>query len=509
MQQSDAGLSPATGQATAGRVAPAPADVGQAYWRSPNRTDAVLPALTPETIGPEEFRLLADNIPTLCWIARGDGYITWYNRRWHEYCGTTPDAMEGWGWQSVHDPEELPRVLDHWRSSIATGEPFELVFPLRGADGRFRPFLTRIVPLRDATGQVVRWFGKNSEISEHIRTEAALRDTEARYRVLTEAMPQMVWSTLPDGYHDYYNAQWYAFTGVPAGSTDGEAWNGMFHPDDQERAWERWRHCLATGEPYEIEYRLRHHSGEYRWTLGRALPVRDSAGRIIRWIGTCTDIHHAKLVAEQNEVLSRELSHRIKNIFAVINGLIRLSARREPAARDFARDLGTRVAALGRAHDFARPHSEESKPVVGETTLQGMLRELFAPYPAFAEGRIAITGDDVPTDDHGATTIALIFHELATNAAKYGALAVEDGRVTIACARAGSDADSLLVTWRESGGPPIEAEPSQLGFGTQLAAMSIEQQHGGSIRRHWHREGLEVQILLRPSRLVRPVATGA
>ena len=94
-------------------------------------------------------------------------------------------------------------------------------------------------------------------------------------------MPQMIWSTLPDGSHDYYNAQWYVFTGVPEGSTDGEGWNDMFHPDDQDRAWGVWRHSLETGEPYEIEYRLRHRSGEYRWTLGRALPVRGEDGAII------------------------------------------------------------------------------------------------------------------------------------------------------------------------------------------------------------------------------------
>src|SRR5207237_2816420 len=150
-------------------------------------------------------------------------------------------------------------------------------------------------------------------------------------------MPQMVWSTQPDGAHDYYNAQWYVFTGVPAGSTDGEGWYARFAPADQERAWARWRHSLKTGEPYEIEYRLRHHSGEYRWTLGRALPVRDENGEIIRWVGTCTDIHEQKGIAQQNEILSRELSHRIKNIIAVVTALIVLSARQLRALQAHAR----------------------------------------------------------------------------------------------------------------------------------------------------------------------------
>lgn len=121
-------------------------------------------------------------------------------------------------------------------------------------------------------------------------------EREAKFRVLADTMPQMVWSTLPDGFHDYYNARWYEFTGVAPGSTDGEGWNGMFHPEDQERAWSVWRKSLETGEPYEIEYRLRDAHGEYRWTLGRALPIRDADGKIMRWFGTCTDIHDHKMI---------------------------------------------------------------------------------------------------------------------------------------------------------------------------------------------------------------------
>lgn len=129
-------------------------------------------------------------------------------------------------------------------------------------------------------------------------TDPALLDG-AGFRAMVDSIDQMIWSTRPDGYHDFYNARWYEYTGVPPGSTDGEAWNGMFHPDDQETAWQVWRHSLATGETYHIEYRLRHWTGQYRWVLGRARPVRDVAGRIVRWYGTCTDIHDLKTAEEE------------------------------------------------------------------------------------------------------------------------------------------------------------------------------------------------------------------
>jgi PAS domain S-box-containing protein len=331
-------------------------------------------------------------------------------------------------------------------------------------------------------------------------TASALSAIQAQLEVLTDAMPQMVWSTLPDGYHDYYNARWYEFTGMAPGSTDGEAWAGMFHPEDQPRAWARWRHSLETGEPYEVEYRLRHASGEYRWTLGRALPVRDGEGRITRWIGTCTDIDDAKRAAEQNELLSRELSHRIKNIFAVISGLVGLSSRSRPEMKALARDLQDRIAALGRAHEFARPHSELSRPLIGDSTLHGLLGELFAPYPAYGDGRMTIGGDDLPIDDRGATPVALIFHELATNAAKYGALSTPEGRVEV---RSALTDGALKMFWRESGGPTVAAAPQREGFGTRLADMSIRQQMGGTIQRHWNREGLIVEMDLPAGRLSR------
>ena len=121
-----------------------------------------------------EYRALANSIPTLAWMAQPNGWIFWYNARWYEYTGTTPSQMEGWGWQSVHDPATLPEVLERWGASVATGQPFEMTFPLRSANGEFRAFLTRVVPVRDPEGNVQRWFGTNTdvEVESRLRREA-------------------------------------------------------------------------------------------------------------------------------------------------------------------------------------------------------------------------------------------------------------------------------------------------------------------------------------------------
>src|SRR5271165_1699974 len=145
-----------------------------------------------------DFHLLADSIPELCWMARGDGHIFWYNARWYEYTGTTPEQMEGWGWQSVHDPQQLPEVLARWKKSIATGEPFDMVFPLRGLDGIFRPFLTRIMPLKDKQGRVQQWFGTNTDISEQLAVERSLQKQNRRLRLLWEAASILLSTDNPD-----------------------------------------------------------------------------------------------------------------------------------------------------------------------------------------------------------------------------------------------------------------------------------------------------------------------
>jgi PAS domain S-box-containing protein len=342
---------------------------------------------------------------------------------------------------------------------------------------------------------------KNDELrAELLAARNALQISDARFKVLADAMPQMVWSTLPDGFHDYYNARWYDFTGMPIGSTDGDGWNGMFHPEDQPKAWELWSHSLRTGDPYEIEYRLRDRHGQYRWTIGRALPIRDADGQITRWVGTCTDIHDSKIQSERTELLTRELSHRIKNIFAVISGLISLTARKFPECRQFADSLRARVSALGRAHEIARPHSLLSAPVAGSATLKTLLRAVLLPYPAMEEGRITITGADFDIDDRGATPLGLLFHELATNAAKYGSLLRDDGAIDI---RISEQLGQVRIQWTEVGGPEIPGAPESTGFGTQLANLSIVDQLGGTISREWAPSGLGIVVEVPRARLSR------
>jgi PAS domain S-box-containing protein len=266
----------------------------------------------------QQFVTLTNALPQLVWMANAEGNIYWCNQRCCDYTGLTPEVLNGHGWQMVQDPNLLVGLLDQWSTSIAFGEPFEMQFPLRNSKGTYRWFLTRVNPVKDHSGRVIRWFGASTDIHDQRQYMEALRVSEANFRQLTESLPQMIWTATPDGLIDYYNERWYEFTGIPKSESLGDAWLSLIHPDDQERIVATWQKALQRGDHYEIEVRFRRHADHsYRWILVRAMPARDATGKIHRWIGSNTDIHEQRQAAEQmaHAKIEAENASRLKSAF--------------------------------------------------------------------------------------------------------------------------------------------------------------------------------------------------
>jgi len=311
---------------------------------------------------------------------------------------------------------------------------------------------------------------------EELETLAELERREEHLRALADSMPAIAWSADGAGNFDYFNRRLLEFTG-DGSHIDG----GAIHPDDFAAANGRWLECLASGETYEIQHRVRRHDGEYRWMMARAVPVFGADGRPVRWFGTAVDIHDAHQLSESRDLLARELSHRIKNIFAVVASLVSLSMRKRPEFREFGDELIGTLRALGRAHDYVRPAGGERR-----SSLHGMLEDLFSPYRGDGTARVAVHGDDARIVARAATPLALVFHELATNSAKYGALSAEDGTIELTITDRG---ETMALHWVERGGPPPAGELKE-GFGSRLVEMSVTGQLGGSWQRRFEPDGL-------------------
>ncbi len=250
----------------------------------------------------ERYRSLVLAIAQVVWTLDPDGSMAEQQPSWAAYTGQSYGQYRSQGWLDAVHPEDRALHAEVWAHAVSAGAPYELEQRLRRHDGLFRYFSVRAVPVFADDGTVREWAGIHTDITERKRTEQTLRDGERQLRELADSMPQIVWAARPDGHFDYYNRRWYEFTGRPEGLTGDASWSDVVHPDDQHECLARWHQATSSGDAYEIEYRLREKRGTYQWFLRRALPVRDQAGRITRWFGTCTNIDGVK---HKEEVLRR------------------------------------------------------------------------------------------------------------------------------------------------------------------------------------------------------------
>lgn len=206
------------------------------------------------------FRTMANAINQLAWTANPDGYITWYNQSWYDFTGTSPEQMEGWGWQGVHDPEELPRVLENWNLSIQSREPFEMTFPLKSAQGVFRQFLTRAIPLKNAEGEVTQWFGTNTDVDKIARVEQALRENNQRMTLAIQSTGVGIWEWNVLTNRVLWDAEMFRIYGITP-TDDGwvpySLWQASVHPDDLKEQEEMLKETIAGRNPGVREFRIK------------------------------------------------------------------------------------------------------------------------------------------------------------------------------------------------------------------------------------------------------------
>ena len=324
--------------------------------------------------------------------------------------------------------------------------------------------------------------------------ENKIEVSELRTRQLAENLPVYAWAANTEGAVEYANPALYDFVG--ADDLSEFDFDRLVHPDDAEELSAARKASRDDKQRWEAKARLKRKDGVYRWMILRAWPFVMGDEEPETWFGAAVDIDDLQTVSDSRDLLARELSHRIKNIFAVVSGLVAIRSRKHPGAEELVKELSGTIRTLGKAHDFVRPFAGRT-----ESSLNGLITELLTPYGRIGGDRIAISGCGCPIGEKAATPLALIFHELATNSAKYGALSHSNGQLRVEITERGAD---VAVTWRETGlNPQDNAEDAEArgdeageGFGSRLLRTAVEGQLTGKFTRRITEDSLEVELLL-------------
>ena len=305
-----------------------------------------------------ELRLVIDTIPAMAWSLHADGRLEFLNQRWLDYSGMSlAEALERPA-DTMH-PDDVPAAMERWRQALAAGSGYEEEMRIRRADGEYRWFLVRIVPLLDPEGKILRWYGTSTDIEDRKRAEQSARRSERELREVIETIPAIAWTTTPDGANDFINRSWEEYTGLSKADTAGDGWKRAVHPDDIAGHVERWQRSVASGEAFENEARYRRADGEYRWFLVRAVPLRDEAGQVSRWYGILADIQDRKVAEEAVRESAQRLQHLSRRLLEV----------QEEERRNLARELHDE---FGQLIATANLHLHVARSGAGEAARAGL-----------------------------------------------------------------------------------------------------------------------------------------
>jgi len=249
----------------------------------------------------ERLRLIIDTIPTIVWRKLPDGSADFLNKHFREYTGLSLEDGMGWGWMNAFHPDD--RLKEEWRAALAAGKPFEKEARLRRADGQYRWFLIRAVPLIEERGNIANWYGMTTDIEE-------MKKAEDRVRLIIDTLPTMVWTLRPNGTIDFVNQRWLDYTGLTLEEEIEEPTRPV-HPQDLPRVMEKWLADMAAGQPSEDEMRLQRADGEYRWFLVRTAPLRDEQRNLFKWYGIAIDIEDRKRAESESRTLLDAIPQQI------------------------------------------------------------------------------------------------------------------------------------------------------------------------------------------------------
>jgi PAS domain S-box-containing protein len=256
-----------------------------------------------------KLKKIINTIPTAAWSARPDGYCDFINQPWLDYAGLSAEQGVGWGWGAAIHPDDLPGLVEYWQACLASGTPVDTEARMRRFDGVYRWFLFRANPLRNELGNIIKWYGTNTDIDDRKRAEEGLRASEITFRTIVDSIPGLVCALSPEGEIELLNRQLLEYYGKTVEEMKDWTTNDCVHPDDRSRTAAIFTTSIKSGNPFKFELRCRRADGVYRWFQVRMLPALDPEARVTRWYALMTDIEDRKQAEEALNKARSELAH--------------------------------------------------------------------------------------------------------------------------------------------------------------------------------------------------------
>ncbi len=448
------------------------------------------------------FRNILDELPAAIYVTDAVGRITYFNEAAATLWGHRPTigTSEWCGSWKLFWPDG--RALPHGECPMAiaikekrTVRGMEAI--AERPDGTRVPFEPYPTPLFDASGALIGAVNMLIDITDRKRAE----EVKQHLSSIVQFSDDAIISKNLKGQIESWNAGAERIFGYTASEAIGQPVEMLIPPDRLSEEPEIINRIRRGERIDHYETVRRRKDGSLIDISLTVSPIKDAEGRVLGASKIARDITERRKAQEQHELLFREMDHRIRNLFALAGSVVTLSERSSASPKELVSIIRDRLDALARAHALTLPKSiDQSVQTEQATTLQSLLRTIVSPYQGEngTAGRIVIRGPDVPISAALATGFALLLHEFATNAAKYGALSMAAGKVEIECADTN---DIFSLTWTERGGPRIEREPTSKGFGSQLAQATVTGRLGGEISREWNSDGLTIRLSFSRSRL--------